>query len=194
MKREQAVLRSLIVMVALMLTTTAFAQEQCRSTIPWSYGDPPNRTYSVDDIARLMNLVLNHVELVPPDEADHIRKELAKQNEKFDADGLKKLQGRRYFTNIRLRDAFAKVVQEVEAAKRATAQKDVASHLIEILYNTDLDDMAKLYMDEYAKRVPFVEGAKNVEGTNLAETFFNIFEARFVAATVLRCIVTGLSK
>ena len=32
-------LKSLIVVIALMFTTTAFAQEPCKSTTPWSYSD-----------------------------------------------------------------------------------------------------------------------------------------------------------
>jgi hypothetical protein len=176
-------LKSLIVMIALMFTTTAVAQ--CKSPTPWSYSDI-NRTESIGDINRIMTRLLGRVELVPSEEADYIRKELAKQNEKFDADGLKKLQGRRYFKNIRLRDAVAKVVQEVEVAKRTTVQRDVASHLIEILYDDDLSTTAQRYLDEYAKRVPFVEGEKNP-----AEIVLDVGEARFVAAAVLRCIVKG---
>ena len=62
MKREQAVLRSLIVVIALlMFTTTALAQEQCKS---------------IGEINRILVRLLDHVELVPPDEADYIRKEL----------------------------------------------------------------------------------------------------------------------
>jgi hypothetical protein len=46
MKREQAVLKPLIVVIALMFTTTAFAQEKCKSTTIWSY-DQPNYTEGV---------------------------------------------------------------------------------------------------------------------------------------------------
>ena len=53
MKREQAVLKSLIVVIALMFTTTAFAQVQCKSRIPWSY-DNPDRIERVSDINRIM--------------------------------------------------------------------------------------------------------------------------------------------
>jgi hypothetical protein len=43
--RERAVLKLLIVVIALMFTTTAFAQEQCKSPTPWSYNDSDiNRT------------------------------------------------------------------------------------------------------------------------------------------------------
>jgi hypothetical protein len=184
MKREQAVLRSWIVVIALMFTTTAFAQVQCKAATSWSYDDP-NRTESVSDINRIMKRFLTWVELVPPQEADYIRKELAKQqNEKFDLVGLKKLQGRRYYTTIRLRDAVAVMMQQAEAAERVTARRDVASHLIEVLYTDDVTSVAQQNVDEYAKRVPYVEGAFNPAGM--------LMEARFVAAAVLQCIVKGL--
>ena len=187
MKREQAVLRSLIVVIALMFTTTAVAQVQCKAPNPWSGYDDPNRTESVSDINRIMKRFLTGVELVPPQEADYIRKELAKQNNNYDPERLKKLSEQRYYTTIKLRDAVAVMMQQAEAAERATARRGVASHLIDILYDVNVESTATRYLDEYAKRVPYVEGAFNP-----ARMLMDIAEARFVAATVLRCIVHGL--
>jgi hypothetical protein len=173
------VLKSLIVVIALMFTTTVFAQVQCKAPTPWSGYDDPNRTESVSDINRIMKRFLTWVELVPPQEADYIRKELANQNSNY-AERLKKLSEQRYYTTVRLRDAVAVMMQQVEAAERATARRDVASLLIDVLYRDDVGFIAHQYMDEYAKRVPYVEGAFNPAGM-----LMDIAEARFVAATVL---------
>ena len=118
---------------------------------------------------------------MPPEEADYIRKEQAKAFDgKLDLKRLSAVQSRRYYTAAVLRDNVAKVMQEVEAAKRATTQKDAANDLIEILYDDAVFSMTIRYLDEYGKRVP-VEGAKNP-----AEMILDIGEARFVAAAVLK--------
>ena len=54
-----------------------------------------------------MKLVLSHVELVPPDEAAYIRRELALAHDGANSDRLKKVIGRRYYTAAILRDAVA---------------------------------------------------------------------------------------
>ena len=66
-------------MIALLFTTVASAREECKSTKLWSYSEI-NRTEgkSISEINRILTRFLDRVELVPPEEADYIRKELAK--------------------------------------------------------------------------------------------------------------------
>jgi hypothetical protein len=195
------VLRALIVMVALMSTTTAFAQEQCKSPTPWSYDS--NRTESISDINRIMTRLLGRVELVPSEEADYIQKELAKVFESFiDEDRLNKLMGRRYYKAALLRKNVAEVMQEVEAAERATAQRDAAYHLIEILSDKipEVERKAEGYFYNFR---PYKQQAHHqstyvdlretaVSAKDHVDITMDIAEARYVAATVLRCIVKGL--
>ena len=175
-------LKSLIIMIALMFTTAALAQEQCKSTTPWSYSDSGiNRTESISDINRIMTRLLGRVEFVPQEEAQYIRRELALTFDgKVDLDRLKKLQGRRYFRATLLRDDVTKVMQEAEMAERAATPKVAADYLISILSST----MPDLYStaEQYKQQGPAVS----------FDIGLDIVEARFVAAAVLQCIVKGL--
>ena len=184
-------LKSLIVMIALMFTTAASAREECKSTKLWSYSEI-NRTEgkSISEINRILTRFLDRVELVPPEEADYIRKELAKAFDgQVDSDRITALRGRRYYAAALLRDDVAKVMQEVEAAERATTPKDVASHLIEILSWTipNLYQTAQSFFQTDDKRQQPTASKKDQ-----VDMDSNIAEARFVAADILQCIVKGL--
>ena len=172
-----------------MLTTTALAQEQCKSTKLWSYSDRTEGK-SISEINHILARFLDRVELVPPEEADDIRKEQAKAFDgKVESDRLIALQGRRYYAAVLLRDDVAKVMQDVEAAERVTTPKDVASHLIEILSWTmpNLYETAQFFFRTDDKRQQ-----STVSKNDRVDMESNIAEARFVAADILKCIVKGL--
>jgi hypothetical protein len=185
LKREQAVLKVLFAMIALMFTTTAFAQEQCKST-KW---DNSTEGKGISDINRILARIMDRVEPVPPEEADYIRKELELAEANRQLDRITPLHGRRYYASARLRDAVAKAMREVEAAQRATMPKDVARHLIETLSSTipHLYETSEYFVKTDNKREQHTMSIKD-----RVDMGMDIAEARFVAADILQCIVKSL--
>ena len=81
------------------------------------------------------------------------------------------------------------VIGVLISAERATTPKDVASHLIEILWWTipNLYQTAQSFFQADDKRQqPTVSKKDQVDMDS------NIAEARFIAADILQCIVKGL--
>ena len=123
-------LKSLIVMIALMFTiAAALAQEtpyemlkQCR-----------NISQSFSLLRGFLEDVMPPVELVPPDEADYIRKEEDKALQQTDpnrSNRLSALYNRRFYNAAAFHKFAGRVMENLEAAEHATATRDVARHLI----------------------------------------------------------------
>jgi hypothetical protein len=187
--KEQAVLRSLIVIIALMFTTSALAQERCKAI--FSYSDI-NRTVGIDDIDeinRILARFLGRVERVPREENDYIWKELYKQESgevSLDLDRVNALQGRRYYPAAFLRHEFAKVMQKVNLAAKGATKKNAMSHLIEVL-----SDVGTLYRTGES----FFQMNKNRQPTaeiDQVEMLMIIYEAQWATASIMQCLLKGL--
>ena len=169
-------LKSLIVVIALMFTTTAFAQENCKS---------------ISEINRVLASFLDHVEPVPPDETDYIRKEYdaaSAASMPLSEDRFKRLQARRLYTAFLLRDNTARAKQSVEAAERATTAKDRATLLIEVLSRMRVLDHTVSWFnqaDDKRQQPTMSQYDKVIMGAS-------VFDATDLTTDILRCIVKGL--
>ena len=180
-------LKSLIVVIALMFTTTAFAQEQCKST---------------GEINRFLVSLLDHVELVPPDETDYIRKEydaasipLIQQRDlkrSLSEDRLKRLEARRLYPAFLLRDNTARAKQSVEAAERATTAKDRAMLLIEVLTRMRVLDHTVGWFNQADDKRQQPTQQPTMSQYDKLIMGASVFEATDLTTDILRCVVKGL--
>ena len=123
-------LKSLTVVIALTFATAASAQGQCQN---------------VSEIHRNLDRIINQVELVPSDEAKYIKAEKAKALEHRNENRFMAIYNRRFYAAAQFHDDAAVVMQNVEAAERATVAKDVATYLIVVL--SRLSDLASSMND-----------------------------------------------
>ena len=180
MKREQAVLKSLIVMIALMFTTTAFAQEQCKSI-----------SLARSSLDRLMA----HVETVPLDEADYIRREEDQASKEFfsdqpsiSKDRIYALYKRPLYVAAKFHEYAGSVMKNFKAAERATSAKDVAAHLIDAM--SGMPQLAAIIqtfimLDSERKQPTLSE--KDMDGMRMDRHLINELTKQ-----ILQCIVKGL--
>ena len=193
MIKGTGVLRSLIVMVALTFTTTAFAQEDwwCR-----------NNSERLNDLRPALERVMARVELVPPDEADYIRKEEDKATQQgiqqalqqgasigsISSNRLIALRKRRFYPAAKFHESAGSVQKNFEAAERATSAKDVATHLIDALSGmSSLATSMQAFIEIDAEREqPTLSRKDNWDMRSDAHI------VRELTTRVLRCIVKGL--
>jgi hypothetical protein len=167
------VLKSLIVVIASMFTTAAFAQGQCRS---------------IDEIHRILDRIVDRVELVPPDEANYIRTEKEKALEQQNRNRFNAIYNRRFYAAAQFHDDAAVVMQNVVAAESATAAKEVASYLIVVL--SRLSDLASSMND-------FVEADGKRQQATLSKEDkeqipYEIAAVKSQTTSTLQCVVRGL--
>ena len=173
MNREQGVLKSLIVIIAMMFTTAALAQEKCES---------------IGEINRTLVRLLDHVELVPPEETDYIRRELKAALKGAGGERFAALQDRHFYAAVVLRDKIASLMQKVEEAERETNAKRVAGNLLLVLSN-----MTSLYGDlifftqaDDKRREPTMLKWEKMEMT------MRLIEANGLTFEILLCLVRDL--
>jgi hypothetical protein len=193
MKREQTVLKSLIVMVAMMLTTTAFAQEDswCREN-----------SQRLKDLRPALERAMARVELVPPDEADYIQKEEGEATQQgiqqafqqgvsidsISSNRLNALRKRRFYPAAKFHDYAGSVMNNFKAAEHATSAKDVAKHLIDALSGmSNVETSMKAFIEIDAEREqPTLSRKDNWDIENSAHL------VRLFTTRLLQCIVKGL--
>jgi hypothetical protein len=171
--RLQSVLKSLIVMIAVMFTTAALAQEQCRS---------------ISEIHRGLDRIVDRVETVPPDEANYIRTEKAKALEQQNPNRFGALYHRHFYAATEFHDDAAVVMQNVEAAEHAAAAKDIARYLIVVL--SRLSDL-KTSMND------FIEADGTRQQATLSKEDkqtmqYMILAVKSQTTIILQCVVKGL--
>jgi hypothetical protein len=167
------VLKSLTVVIALMFATAASAQGQCRN---------------VSEIHRNLDRIINQVELVPPDEANYIRAEKAKALEQQNRNRFNAVYNRRFYAAAEFHDDATVVKQNVVAAERATAAKDVAGYLIVALSRlSDLKSSMNDFIEVDGKRPQPTLSNKDRENMS-----FDIGIVKGQTTDILQCVVKGL--
>jgi hypothetical protein len=180
MKREQAVLRSLIVVIALMFTTTAFAQEKC---------------HSISDSIKSLDRIMAHVEIVPLDEADYIRRESDQAVKEFfsgqpsiSKNRFNALYKRPLFVAAKFHEYAGSVMKNFKAAERATSAKDVAAHMIDAMSSmSDLAEIMQTFIMFDGDRKQPTLSEKDMDGMRMDRRLMN--EA---TKQILQCVVKGL--
>jgi hypothetical protein len=180
MKREQAVLKSLIVMIALMFTTTALAQEKC---------------HSISHPRSSLDRIMAHVEIVPLDEADYIRREEDQAVKEFFSDQpsisknrFNALYKRPLFVAAKFHEYAGSVMKNLKAAERATSAKDVAAHLIDAMSGmSNLAEIMHTFIVLDGERKQPTLSEKDMDDMRKDELLMN--ES---AKQILQCIVKGL--
>lgn len=167
-------LKSLVVVIAWMFTTVALAQ-----------GSP---CQSISHIQRNLQRIVDRVELVPPDEANYIRTEKAKALEQRNRSRFDAVYNRRFFAATEFHNDAAVVTQNIAAAERATAPKDVARYLIVVLSRLgDLTSSMNDFIEADGKRQqPTL--SKEDKG-NLS---YDITMVKGLTTDILQCVVKGL--
>jgi hypothetical protein len=184
-------------MIALMFTTAAFAQDTSAALAKEKC--LPN-SQSLYHLRSSLEEVIALVELVPPDEADYIRKEegnALKQADPLQQAGpsrsngfnrLTALRKRTFYPAAKFHDSAGMVTKNLEAADRATEAKDLARHLIDALSGTfKLAETTNDFIEADGKRERPTLGQQDKNRMTLSTYFLNSF-----TASTLQCVVKGL--
>jgi hypothetical protein len=180
MKREQTVLRSLIVVIALMFTTTALAQEKC---------------LSISHPRSSLDRIMAHVEIVPLDEADYIRRETDQAVKEFFSDQpsisknrLYALYKRPLYVAAKFHEHAGSVMKNLQAAESATSAKDVAAHLIDAM--SGMSDLA-----EIMQKFIVLDGMRKQPTLSVEDIYYVRMDRGLVNEStkqILQCVVKSL--